>query len=583
MLTSSALYDALLTDLTPVLHSSAEHQMVAAEALKSSLFKKFEDEGGEAADAAAIEKFISVNQRCGQFKFEAMHEWEWMALNEVKALLERFFIPTSVGTILSSADKLWEECSAGPGSSIGARGEDFFTKHFDSTLTYTHRSGHLLWLYSRGVALSPTWSGGEILRQSRHGFKVVEGSRLSCVPKNATISRTICTEPSLNMFFQLGTGRLIENRLRSYGIDLAKQPDLNRELARLGSLNGSFGTIDLSSASDSLSNKMLEWVLPEGIFRHLFNLRSDKTQLPNGDWLELQMLSTMGNGYTFPLQTTLFACVVIAVYKCLGLRVSKNVDGVGDTYGVFGDDIIVRREAYDFTCRVLSLLGFVVNSEKSFNEGAFRESCGADWYRGYDVRGVYCKTLVDVGSRFSLANRLIAWSSRHGINLHNCVGLLLRELPVCKVPFLDMEDAGLRVPASESGIPNVLVKAVVKYLRYEQLKPRLKYDAEGDFGPPKGKLKRRYTNQYGIVIAMLQGSAGLGTIALRASGEAKYRACRTRCHYWDALTRVVIVNETTTRDAGPIKVISVPAFVPGGWMVWQHTVRSHLEKVRRGT
>jgi len=566
---SCVLYSFLEEDLS-------SDRSPAAESLRRSLFKKFEDDSGDHADRLAIEKFLSVNERLGTFRPREIMEWEWMVLGELKSSLHRFFHPSSVGHILDAAS-IFDAGMAGPGASIGARGEDFYTKHFDSTLTFSSNARFLPALYSRQIQSSSMWRSAEILRQSRYGFSEVQGSRLSTVPKNVDISRTTCTEPTLNMFYQLGIGGVISRRLRDWGVDLSVQPTLNRELARVGSLEGTFGTIDLQSASDSLSQKLLAWCLDADVFATLQSVRCEQTQTPSGEWVKLNMISTMGNGYTFPLQTVLFTCIVLSVYKVMDLPARKSCNGGSDTWGVFGDDIIVVRKAYDNVCRILELLGFVVNTEKSFNEGPFRESCGADYLAGTDIRGVYCKTLRTVGARFSLLNRLIMWSARHGIYLYRTVDYLLQSVPVTPVPFLAQEDSGLRVPSAY--FPGVAPQA---YVFWSPLAPKIRVErVEGgdDFVRLKHSkgLRRRNINHYGLVVAMVQGSFTRNTISLRASRQGrKYVRSRTTCGYWDSITRVAWVSN----PGKPAHVSSVPVLTPAEWRRFSSVVLAMVEHHR---
>jgi len=566
-----ALYSHLQQDLSgPLL--GPEFQSVAAKSLLSSLLKKFSDEGSDKADALAISKFVSVNEQCKQYRAGNMHEWERMMIGEVRKYLYHFFHSTSAKGIFDW-QRVFRNAKAGPGSSVGARGKDFYTKHFDSTLTYTHQTRFLVPLYQRLVSASPMWRDAEILRQSRHGFTEVAGSLLSTVKKNADISRTTCTEPSLLMFFQLGIGGCIAGGLRDWGLDIDSQATLNRELARVGSLKQSFGTVDLSSASDSMSLTMMRSMLTQDAFVVLNSLRCAQTKLPSGEPLELSMLSTMGNGYTFPLMTALFTCVVLGVYSCLGIRPSKRVDGRGDNWAVFGDDIIVLERAYDSVVRVLELLGFTVNVEKSFNEGPFRESCGADWHLGVDVRGVYCKTLKSVGARFSLINRLIRWSARHGILLRRTVRYLLESVPRYPVPFLEQDDAGVKVPFSYLGIPGQQ-RDFIAYRKVAIVPFELKYDFEGNITVPRqGNFKRRHANQYAAVVCSLHGSFSGGTVSLRVEPDAQtYRRCRSRASYWDAIVRQVVL------DSGPLRLNLLPVISPDEWLSWSRTVEITLRK-----
>jgi len=113
-------------------------------------------------------------------------------------------------------------------------------------------------------------------------------------------------------------------------------------------------------------------------------LRSPTTITPRWE-VRLEILSSMGNGYTFPLQTMIFCCAIRAVrrYLCLGGY------RAGSTWSVFGDDIIVPTFMYGRVIRLLELIGCTPNVNKSFAEGPFRESCGKDYFLGIDIRPVY--------------------------------------------------------------------------------------------------------------------------------------------------------------------------------------------------
>jgi hypothetical protein len=251
------------------------------------------------------------------------------------------------------------------------------------------------------------WSEAERFRDDLHGITVVESSKLSFVNKTTKIARTICTEPSINMWMQKGMASVLEDRLKRYfGVDIRghvndrtgiresePQPDISRQMACAGSYDERFATIDLESASDSLGLKMMELVLPRGMYKFLLSLRTPATLHPNKGVVPLHMISTMGNGFTFPLQTVLFCGVVKAVYTYLAIPFNRFGKASDRSFSVFGDDIIVDARASRLVLRLLNLLGFVVNADKTFVEGPFRESCGADFYQEVNVRSVYCKKL----------------------------------------------------------------------------------------------------------------------------------------------------------------------------------------------
>jgi len=178
--------------------------------------------------------------------------------------------------------------------------------------------------------------------------------------------------------------------------------------------------------------------------------------LTTGEWEPLGMLSTMGNGFTFPVETMIFAGVVVAAYQVYTGRSPVIWDGeyanvacpAACDFGVFGDDIICSRKVVRGVLRLLDLLGFKVNSSKSFVEGPFRESCGADWYLGKEVRPVYCKSLATLQDRYALINALNRWTAKTGICLSGTVQLLLLSVPRQAVPRWESDDAGLHLPLS---------------------------------------------------------------------------------------------------------------------------------------
>jgi hypothetical protein len=338
----------------------------------------------------------------------------------------------------------------GPGSSRGVSDTDFLTKLANGPLTYSSTLVHVL--YKRLVKSHSLWDETETIRFGLYGSgdKCVQ-PKITTVPKTSVIDRTIMVEPSLDMYFQLGTGAYLEGILRrNLKIDLSTQPDINREMARKGStLRSDDGfrwcTIDLKSASDSISRALVERLMPAEWFKWLDSIRSRSVLLPDGTEIELEMMSTMGNGYTFPLQTLLFASLVASCYKLHGI--SLNYSG-GNSYAVFGDDIIVDERIYQFVVDTLVDCGFVVNTAKSFASGPFRESCGTDWFLGRNVRPVYCSGLSTTQDRISLVNRLNRWSATWSIPLPRTMAVLLSSIRVKErylVPNYESDVAGIHV------------------------------------------------------------------------------------------------------------------------------------------
>jgi len=225
---------------------------------------------------------------------------------------------------------------------------------------------------------------------------VVAYNKLSFVPKTAKTHRVIAVEPLLNSFVQKGVDEHMRLRLKRIGIDLSDQ-SRNSEFARLGSLPGAedpFVTIDLSAASDSISIELCRELLPPEWYRFLDSIRS-KYFLLDGEIRRYKKFCSMGNGFCFPLETLLFAAA------CHASEAGKP----GKDFLVYGDDIVVRRSVSMKLIKVLAYMGFRINTDKTFLEGPFRESCGKDWFGGLDVRPYTLDFKLDsVQSLFKLLN-----------------------------------------------------------------------------------------------------------------------------------------------------------------------------------
>lgn len=238
------------------------------------------------------------------------------------------------------------------------------------------------------------------------------GNRFTTVPKDAKTDRGICIEPFGNLACQLGVGRYLKGRLSKVGLHVntsgvssdpldwrIARPDgqvIHRELACEGSTHNSWATIDLSNASDTISRELVRLVLPDEWHSLLDALRSPHT-LVGKRWVRLEKFSSMGNGFTFELETLLFAAILAA---------ACNIQTGRDLF-VYGDDIVLPREHFAEASAVLRACGFTPNPLKSFAAGPFRESCGGDYFSGFKVRPYFSKGSVETPLEWiSMHNRL---------------------------------------------------------------------------------------------------------------------------------------------------------------------------------
>ncbi|DAD52749.1 RNA-directed RNA polymerase [ssRNA phage SRR7976325_24] len=224
--------------------------------------------------------------------------------------------------------------------------------------------------------------------------------RVVQVPKTLKTPRTISVEPSYMMLMQQSVAKPLMDYLESdqfgmYSIRFVDQT-VNRDLARDGSISGSLSTIDLSDASDLVSQDLV---------RHLFEgsaptfldmieaCRSRIAKLPDGSVRTLNKFASMGSALCFPIEAMVFYTIALsAMVDLSGKRLSKRlIRQLTARVAVYGDDIIVPTETASAVMEYLEACRLRVNHNKSFTQGFFRESCGGDYYRGHDITPVYVR------------------------------------------------------------------------------------------------------------------------------------------------------------------------------------------------
>lgn len=300
-----------------------------------------------------------------------------------------------------SFEETFHYCGWGPGATATLTGDRASTESKMSELPMSVTPSALPYL--RQVQKSDLLWSGHLLRCQVDGpvclmplyYDQIDYSRLLTVPKDAKTDRTIAAEPTGNIFLQKGVGGYLRKRLRRYGIDLDDQ-SRNQELASL-SVTLNLATLDLSAASDTISIGLCKALLPPDMFKILDDLRSPAFKLGKKIG-RFHKLSSMGNGFTFELETLIFWAVakaVLHIEKCSG------------PIGVYGDDIIVPQPIARRVIATLESFGFTINLGKSFVDGRFFESCGKHYFDSVDVTPIYQKRVVDCDLEISrLLNRV---------------------------------------------------------------------------------------------------------------------------------------------------------------------------------
>jgi len=339
----------------------------------------------------------------------------WL-LNATKRKIEMILGDFSPEEFVNSA--YW-----GPGVSTLMKGEDVSAVNkFQSETGITPDLDNFI---SPWIALAyPTWL--EHVR-SRGGFKHQMGNEVVTVPKNSKTDRVIAIEPGWNLWFQKGCGAMIRRRLARVGIDLNSQ-ERNQQLAQEGSSTALLATVDFSSASDSISTSIVRELLPARWFSLLNVCRSKIGVDAENRVIRWEKFSSMGNGFTFELESLIFYAAALAVCE------SESVPT--DQVSVFGDDVIIPNSAFTPFADFSAYLGFTVNTSKSFHSSYFRESCGSHYFNGSDCKPIFLKKkLSNVQTVYKLANsiRMLAHrrNSHHGCDrrLRTCWVYLYSGVP----------------------------------------------------------------------------------------------------------------------------------------------------------
>lgn len=361
----------------------------------SEMVSKFLDtspEGSTQRRLAAENSFFAFEEKCRDTNGRMVDCWSRPGLPVGLLNRARVILKTLLGPF--EWDEFPTSCGFGPGASSGLKRRE--SSHQNKWALSTHITERALPYY----AAFRRWADLDLLPDR---CTIVSGNKVTTVPKNYKIDRLIAIEPDWNAFLQHGVGSMIRRRLQRVGVLRPDAQDVNRALARLGSWTGSLATLDLRGASDCISLALCESLLPEDWYRVVYDLRSDQGSL-GPLTITYEKVSSMGNGFTFELETLLFYALVLAVVG------RSNVDRIS----VYGDDIICPSEHAAAVTSLLEAVGFEINSDKSFSSGPFRESCGGHFWQGKDVTPFYIrKRLNTVGDAIVLGNQLQRWASEH--------------------------------------------------------------------------------------------------------------------------------------------------------------------------
>jgi hypothetical protein len=214
------------------------------------------------------------------------------------------------------------------------------------------------------------------------------------VPKTLKTPRIIGIEPTAMQYAQQAIlpeilEAVTQDSLLNNCLGFSDQTP-NQRMAESGSLNGDLATLDLSEASDRVSNQLVRSLMR--YHPHLDGAvqacRSTRASVPGQGTHTLSKFASMGSALTFPIEAMVFLTIV-----ALGIERELNIplgysqlrQELCNRVRIYGDDIIVPVEYVRSVIDSLEAFGLKVNRHKSFWTGRFRESCGKDFYAGSDV------------------------------------------------------------------------------------------------------------------------------------------------------------------------------------------------------
>jgi len=220
------------------------------------------------------------------------------------------------------------------------------------------------------------------------------------VPKTLKTPRIIAREPTAMQYAQQSLLAVVLEGLSAQQKGIRKSHYLrsflgfddqtpNQRMAYHGSHHCDLATLDLSDASDRVSNELVV-----ELFRNHLHLReavqdcrSTKALIPGGTIHSLSKFASMGSALCFPVEAMVFLTVVmIGIDRASSSPLTRRdlFNFVGKVR-IYGDDIIVPVEYVPSVVSALESFGARVNRSKSFWTGKFRESCGKEYYDGFDV------------------------------------------------------------------------------------------------------------------------------------------------------------------------------------------------------
>lgn len=213
----------------------------------------------------------------------------------------------------------------------------------------------------------------------------------TAVPKDLRGFRLIAPERAYVLSVLTHLRHKIEARCTEvFGDRLPYQDQgINQAVAYEGSVSGKTATGDLSSASDNMTRNVVFELASSAFVEYVRPFLAKKAKLPSGD-MDLFMFATSGNPLTWICEAIVILAICEAATHYVEALYSNEDCEPFQQPTAYGDDWTVDTRVYDTACDWLEWFGFVVNRNKSYGPGTlYRESCGVEYFMGYEVTSKY--------------------------------------------------------------------------------------------------------------------------------------------------------------------------------------------------
>nr|QDH87859.1 MAG: RNA-dependent RNA polymerase [Leviviridae sp.] len=374
------------------------------------MFGKMQLPCSPARMAAAIDGYIECEQDVRRFDSE-LNESD---LEEFRVMSELLF-----GQLFERMNREVYFARLVPKHGPGSTADGLLGNKKYNQLTWTRRLGEV---FPPQNYIIPNWRFTHVLDD----MNVLEPGeeepvKVTLVPKTLKTPRVIAMEPTCMQYMQQAVYRSFtksfqRDRLLRKLIGFDDQTP-NQGMAKQGSIDNRTATLDLSDASDRVSNQLVRTMIARWPFlAGAVDATRSRRAVVNGKTIRLAKYASMGSALCFPMEAMVFTTMIfVGIQRSLNTPLTrKDVKRFSSSVRVYGDDLIVPVDHVLSVVQTLELFGARVGLSKSFWTGKFRESCGREYFNGHDVSITRVRQMfptqqqdaIEVISMVSLRNQL---------------------------------------------------------------------------------------------------------------------------------------------------------------------------------